>query len=151
MFADFRRKRTSRGRPKTCGAKEHNGDLTHHEQGGPLHLHTYTSYACFLFCYFVLYSQVLKKKRRKRKQQRSKGGTNTEGDNEATLTDGFQSCLAEDDEFSANREATHAPRCDFCFQVLCIHVVEFLILCVIFVGKGINGAFKEEQCWQSQI
>ena len=44
----------------------------------------------------------------KRKQQRSEGGTNTEDDIETTLTDGFRSCLAEDDEFSADREATHA-------------------------------------------
>ena len=67
MFADFRRKRTSRGRPETYGAKEHNGDLTHHKQGGPIHLHTYTSHARVLFLLFCLCSQVSKKIRENNK------------------------------------------------------------------------------------
>ena len=35
-----------------------------------------------------------------------------------TLTDGFQSRLAEDEKFSASREATHAIFCNFYFHIL---------------------------------
>ena len=67
-------------------------------------------------------------------------------DTEISLTYGFQSCLAEDEKFSAIREATHAIYFNVYFYIMCIHVVEFLILCVIFVGKCTNGAFNEEWC-----
>ena len=50
-----------------------------------------------------------------------------------------KSRLADDFKLSASRKATHAI-C-YNFYILCIHVVELLTFCVIFIGKNINGAF----------
>ena len=54
--------------------------------------------------------------------------------------------MAEDEKFSVSMEATHAIYFNVYFYILCIHVVEFLILCVIFEGKEKNREIKEEWC-----
>ena len=115
-FCRFQKK-TSRERLETCGAEEHNEDPSHHEKGVSLHLHIYMhmySYCCFVF------AGLKKKGKRKKKKavriRKSKNGVSTKDDGEATMTEEFRSCLAEDDEVNTEREATYVICCDFCFM-----------------------------------
>ena len=78
-------------------------------------MHMY-SYCCFVF------AGLKKKGKRKKKKavriRKSESGVSTKDDGEATLIEEFRSCLAEDDEVNAEREATYASYCDFCFMFL---------------------------------